>query len=105
MAKKIRQIIGFISILVGIGYMVTMLYLAMTDRLTVEFLGEPISADIPLIFALLLKLPLPFHMISVGFTIQRRWLPPTWSKTIRWATIISGCLLGASLIFRYLLLN
>ena len=105
MVKGIRQIIGFISIFVGACYLLWIVFLFVTDRLSVEFLGQSIDSDISPVAALLLNLPLPFHMVSVGFAIQRRWLPSVWKGTIRWSTVSSGCLLGASLVIRYLLLN
>ena len=48
-----------------------------------------------------LRLPVPFHVISVGLLLQRRWLPPLWSKIALGAVVLSGCWLGIALAVEY----
>lgn len=55
--------------------------------------------------AAVLGIPVPFHVISVGLILQRRWLSPTWAR-IAWICVVaSGLWLGASLAVRAVLLQ
>ncbi len=57
------------------------------------------------LFALVLGLPIPLHVISIGLILQRRWLSPLWSKAAWIAIVGSGCWLGVSLVVRLFLLG
>jgi hypothetical protein len=49
--------------------------------------------------------PVPLHVISVGFVLQRRWLSPHGRRIVWLAVIISGCWLGVALVIKEFLLN
>lgn len=63
--------------------------------------GEPALT----LAAILLRMPAPFHVFSVGLILQRRWLSPTWAKVAWVCVVTSGLWLGASLAVRAIFLR
>lgn len=62
---------------------------------------EPVWARPAL--ALVLRLPIPLHVISVGLILQRRYLSPVLARSAWIAVVVSGCWLGAALAVRLFL--
>lgn len=54
---------------------------------------------------LLLRLPVPLHVISVGLILQTRWLSPAMARAAWVAVVVSGCWLGGALAVRLFLLD
>ena len=98
-----RAIANFV-ICAGLFILVKILYDAATGALNVQFFtASPVSWTTH-VFALGLALPLPFHVISVGLLLQKRWLSPPWKKVAWIAVVASGCWLGAALGIKVLIL-
>jgi len=56
------------------------------------------------VYALGLMLPVPFHVISIGLVLKRKWLPPFWARTAWPAIFFSGCWLGAAIAVKSLVI-
>jgi len=104
MFKMIPRAIANLVILVGLFLLVKILYSAAAGSLTTQLFAASQESWIKHVPALGLSLPLPFHVISVGFILQRRWLAPLW-KRIAWiAVVVSGCWLGVALGIKLLII-
>jgi hypothetical protein len=105
MAKRIVKLIANFTIAVGLYMFARIIYGAATGSLPAQLLPESEAAVWYTIAALVLALPVPFHLISVGLLLQRRWLPHFWARISFLAAVISGCWLGAALGFKIFVLS
>jgi hypothetical protein len=105
MSRKIVRLIANAAIAVGLYLFARMIYSAANGSLGVQLFPESQGAAWNTVAALVLALPIPFHVISVGLLLQRRWLPYSWSRIAFLATVISGCWLGAALGFKLFVLG
>lgn len=96
------RIVVNIVILLGIALLAKLLYAFFSGQLVLQTFPSTHESWTGSVFALALKLPVPFHVISVGLILQRRWLPAALSKIAWYSVVISGCWLGAALAIRSL---
>jgi succinate dehydrogenase/fumarate reductase cytochrome b subunit len=104
MFKMISRAVANLVILVGLFLLVRILYNAATGSLTAQLFAASQESWIKSVTALGLSLPLPFHVISVGLILQRRWLSPLWKRTAWIAVVVSGCWLGVALAIKLLMI-
>ena len=104
MFKMIPRAIANLVILVGLFLLVKILYSATTGDLTTQIFAASPESWIKHVSALGLSLPLPFHVISVGLFLQRRWLSPPWARFAWIAVGVSGCWLGVALGIKLLII-
>lgn len=104
MSKTVVRVIANVIILAGFLVLARILYQGLNGELAQKYFAQAPDSLIKSIYALLLSLPIPFHVIAVGLALQLKWLSPLWSLTARWAVVISGCWLGLALAIRWLAL-
>ena len=104
MFKIILRSIAIVVIAAGLFLLIRLLFSAASGNLAAMYFAEPQGSWMRNVFALGLGLPVPLHVISVGFFLQLRWLSPFWAKLARIAVVVSGCLLGVVLGIRVLVL-
>ena len=104
MFRIIPRVAADLIILVGLYLLVKILYNAATGALAAQLFAASPESWTKQLVALSLSLPLPFHIISVGFILQRRWLAPPWKKCAWIAAVVSGCWLGLALGIKLLIL-
>ena len=97
MSKRIVRLIANAAIAVGFYLFVRMIFSAVTGSLAAQLFPESQESMGNTAIALVLGLPVPFHVISIGLLLQRRWLPHSWARISFLAAVISGCWLGAAL--------
>ncbi len=103
MIKTIVTLVALGIIVVGIVLLVGVPYQAVNGSLATRFFAQSQPSSIASLHALMLGLPAPFHVISIGLILQRRWLSSLWAR-VAWIAIVgSGCWLGASLAVRLLI--
>lgn len=95
------RLIANAAIAVGIYLFVRMIFSALTGSLAARLFPESPESMENTAIALVLGLPVPFHVISVGLILQRRWLPHPWARISIPAVVISGCWLGAALGIKF----
>lgn len=103
MVKMIPRVAADLVILVGLYLLVKILYNAATGSLTAQLFAASPESWTKHVVALGLSLPLPFHIISVGLILQRRWLSPPWNRVVLIAVVVSGCWLGVALGIKLLI--
>ena len=104
MFKIIPRVAADLIILVGLYLLVKILYNAVTGALAAQLFAASPESWTTHVSALGLGLPLPFHIISVGLLLQKRFLSPPWKKVAWIAVAVSGCWLGAALGIKLLIL-
>ncbi len=100
----LSRVVANILIFVGLFLLVRVLYSAVTGSLVARPFAQSQGLWIRNVFALGLSLPVPFHVISIGLVLQRRWFPPLWTRVAWLAVVVSGCWLGAALGIKMLVL-
>lgn len=105
MPRIIVRLIANVSILVGIYLIAKMIYGAVNGFPAAPFVNESQGFMSNTLFALALGLPVPFHVISVGLLLKRRWLSPSWARIAFPAAVISGGWLGVALLTKIFLLQ
>ena len=105
MARMIVRLIANGAILVGIYLVAMMIYGIVNGFPAVLVVHESQGFGSNTAIALALGLPVPFHVISVGLLLQRRWLSHSWARIAFPAAVISGCWLGVALVARIILLH
>lgn len=103
--RKIIRTVSGIVVLVGIFLLIRVFYNTVNGSLVLQLF--PNVENSPWYFAfyaMALSIPVPFHVISVGFVLQKRWISPSWEGVIQRATVISGCMLGVSLAIKAIFL-
>ena len=104
MFKIIPRAIANLVILVGLFFLFKILYSAATGSLTAQLFAASPESWIKCVSALGLSLPLPFHIISVGLILKRKWLSPPWASAAWIAVVVSGCWLGIALGIKLLMI-
>jgi hypothetical protein len=89
---------------VGLFLLIKILYNAATGSLTALLFAASQESWIKHVSALGLSLPVPFHVISVGLILQKRWLSPPWARFAWIAVVVSGCWLGVALGIKLLII-
>jgi hypothetical protein len=105
MPRNIIRIIAKVVVAVGLLLLVRVIYHAANGSLVAQLFPESQQSWISNLYAIALSLPVPLHVISVGFVLQRRWLPPHWTRIVWLAVVISGCWLGVALVIKVFLLH
>jgi hypothetical protein len=90
-------------VLAGLIVLLRVVYDAAVGSLPMKVFDTPQTTWVLGLCALGLELPIPFHMISIGLIIQRRWLRPPWDRISWFAIVISGFWLGAALAAKSIL--
>jgi len=85
---------------VGFFLLIRVIYQAITGEL-IEDLNTDLGKNIKNTwFALGIGLPVPFHVISIGMILQKKWFTKRWKK-IAWICIVtSGVWLGIALLVK-----
>ena len=104
MIKTVVRVIANVVILVGFSVLARILYQGLNGELAQKYFAQAPDSLTKSIYALLLSLPIPFHVIAVGLVLQLKWLSTPWDRAARWAVVISGCWLGLALAVRWLAL-
>ncbi len=91
------RLIANVAILVGLYLFARMIYGAVSGSLAAQLFPESQESVSKALVVLSLGLPVPFHVISVGLLLQRRWMPHSWARISFLAVVISGCWLGAAI--------
>ncbi len=104
MGKTAIRVIANVVVAVGFFFLVRVLYYGLDGDLAQQYFAPTKDSPIHSVYALLLSLPIPFHIIAVGLVLQLKWLTPVWARATRWAVVISGCWLGLALGIRWLAL-
>jgi hypothetical protein len=105
MSPFLIRIVANIAVAVGLGLLTRVIYRTAVGSVSAQLFPQLQGSWTLTMLALGLSLPVPFHVISVGFFLQKRWLSPFWAKTTRVAVVASGCWLGAALGIKLLLLG
>ncbi len=103
MFKIAVRALGNTVIVAGVYLLVRVLHKAVTGSLVPQVVSQSVGSWMGMAFALGLTLPIPFHVISIGLVLQRRWLPVRWAAAARLAIVISGCWLGVALCAKLLI--
>ena len=104
MGKIVIRVIANTVVLIGLYLLGRVLCNSFSGAAAQQYFGSPAVSEIQNIYALLLGLPIPLHVIAIGLVLQMHWLSPRWRKFTRWAIVISGCWLGFALGVRWLIL-
>ena len=102
MSRIIVRLIANASILVGVYLFAKMIYGSVNGSLVAQLFPESQESVSNTVVALALSLPLPFHVISVGLLLQRRWLSHSWARIAFLAVVISGSWLGVAIGMKFL---
>ncbi|MEE9497066.1 MAG: hypothetical protein V3V39_11115 [Desulfobacterales bacterium] len=105
MPRNIIRLIAKVAVVVGLFLLVRVIYHADSGSLLAQLFPESQQLWANNLYAIGLSLPVPFHVISIGFVLQRRWLPPHWIRIVWLAVVISGCWLGVTLGIKIFLLH
>lgn len=97
------RILGSAVSITGLFVLVSVLCDAVTGSLAAELFSRSSMPSSFTWFALGLSLPVPFHVMSVGLVVQRRWLSPVWGRAAWIGTAVSGCWLGVALAVKLFL--
>jgi len=106
--KRLARWISLTVMAVGVFLFLRLVYGAINGSLIAEYYDHLHAATKPnryLLLSLVLGLPVPLHVISIGLILRRKLLPPIWAKLAWFSIVISGCWLGASLAIRLFMLG
>ena len=104
MGKIVVRAIANVIILIGVFLLGRGLYYGLSGVLAQHYFTQSQGSVIQNVYALGLSLPIPLHIIAVGWVLQLRWLSPAWARATRWGIVLSGCWLGIALAIRWLAL-
>ena len=104
MSKSITVACATIVSLAGVALLVRVLVNAAGGALVGELFPASGESWGLTVWALVLSLPVPLHVISVGLILRRRWLSPRWKRGAWRAVAVSGCWLGMALAVKVFLL-
>jgi hypothetical protein len=94
-----------VVIVVGLLLFAKVIHEAYTGSLSAElFASSQQGSWVLTLYALGLSLPVPFHVVSVGLVLKKRWLSPYWAKVAWRAVVTSGCWLGVAVGIKLLAL-
>jgi len=105
MLKTIIRVFATAISVVGVLLLGRVLIMANTGSLGSMLFPHSPNTWIWTAYALALSLPVPFHVISIGLILQRRWLPHRWAGIAWISIIVSGCWLSVALVIKLLLLR
>jgi hypothetical protein len=105
MAKRIVKVIANFTIAVGLYMFARIMYGAANGSLVARLFPESQESVWYTTAAIVLALPVSFHVICVGLVLQRRWLPPSLGRISFLAAVMSGCWMGAALGFKLFVLR
>jgi len=105
MPRNIIRLIAKFAVVVGVFLLVRVIYHAASGSLLAQLFPESQQSWANNLYAIGLSIPIPLHVISIGFVLQRRWLPPHWIRIAWLAVVISGCWLGVALVIKTFLLH
>ena len=105
MPRNIIRLIANVAVAVGLFLLVRVIYYAANGSLATQLFPESQQAWTNTLSAIFLSLPVPLHVVSVGFVLQRRWLPLHWSRIVWLAVVISGCWLALALVIKVFLFH
>lgn len=105
MLRNIIRLFANVAVAVGLFLLVRVIYHAASGALAAQLFPESQQAWTGNLSAIFLSLPVPLHVISVGFVMQRRWLSPHWSRIVWLAVVISGCWLALALLIKVFLFH
>ncbi len=83
--------------------LVRTIVMSVTGSLGAQVLPQLEPSFLRAVFAVCLSLPLPFHIISIGMVLQRRWFSSRWGRIAWIAILVSGLWLGASLVLKMII--
>lgn len=104
MPRNFIRLIAKLTVVVGLFLLVRVIYHAASGSLLAQLFPETQQSWANNLYAIFLSLPVPLHVISIGFVLQRSWLPPHRVRTAWLAVVISGCWLGVALGIKIFLL-
>ena len=102
--KILAKVLANTVVVVGLLLLVRVFHEAATGSLVGRVLPNATVSSATTALALGLALPIPFHVISIGLIVQRRWLPRRLARIAWWAIVTSGCWLGVALAVKWLIL-
>ena len=105
MPRNIIRLIAKFAVVVGVFLLVRVIYHAASGSLLAQLFPESQQSWANNLYAIGLSIPIPLHVISIGFVLQRRWLPPHWIPIAWLAVVISGCWLGVAVVIKTFLLH
>jgi len=104
MGRIVVRTTANLVILIGFFIFGKVLYNNANGASAYQYFGPSPQTWIHNVYAAVLSLPVPVHIIAVGLVLQLRWLSPPWARGARWAVVVSGCWLGLTLGIRWLAL-
>jgi len=105
MPRNFIRLIAKVAVVVGVFLLARVIYHAASGFLLAQLFPESQQSWANNLYAIGLSLPIPLHVISIGFVLQRRWLPSHWIRIAWLAVVISGCWLGVALVIKTFLLH
>ena len=105
MHENTIRFIAKAAVAVGLILLIRVIFLAANGALAARLFPESQHTWVNYLYALGLSLPVPLHVISVGLVLQRKWLPPHWTRIVWLAVFISGCWLGVVLVIKGFLIE
>ncbi|NLI80998.1 MAG: hypothetical protein GX443_04835 [Deltaproteobacteria bacterium] len=78
----------------GLLLLVKVIRDAYSGALAMRLFGSAAESPAATLCALGLGLPVPFHVISIGLVLQKRWLSSPWRKAAWICIVTSGFWLG-----------
>jgi len=102
MNKKIRRILSVFIIFSGIFFLIFTLHTAILNSLTEQSISGAEGKYLKHFSGLLISLPVPLHIISIGMIIGSKNYSNLWKKIAWFAVIISGIWLGIAVGVRFL---
>jgi hypothetical protein len=105
MLRTIIRVLATAISVVGVLLLARVLLMANTGALTDMLFPQSPASWIWTAWALALSLAVPFHVISIGLILQRRWLSDRWARVAWFSIVISGCWLGAAIAAKLFLLK
>ncbi|MFW6140253.1 MAG: hypothetical protein ACOC5S_02740 [Acidobacteriota bacterium] len=98
------RILANVVVAIGVILLIRTILHSTNDTLVVRVFEKSPDSWIMNLYALALIIPIPFHVMSVGLILQKRFLSRTWTRIAWFSIVISGCWLGVSLLIRVFIL-
>jgi uncharacterized BrkB/YihY/UPF0761 family membrane protein len=78
MPRNFIRLIAKLTVVVGLFLLVRVIYHTASGSLLAQLFPETQQSWANNLYAIFLSLPVSLHVISIGFVLQRSWLPPHW---------------------------